>query len=114
VKRRDIRRRLARTIYRMLYWGRNHVPPGLRSLLGVIFMIGGILGFLPILGFWMLPLGVAFIALDVPRARHRIDAWMLRLAREGKLDRLGATDPSDGSTDAPTMADRERADQPDP
>ena len=28
-------------------------------------MVGGILGFLPIVGFWMLPLGVAVAALDV-------------------------------------------------
>lgn len=39
-------------------------------------MVGGVLGFLPILGFWMLPLGVAFVALDIPPMRKRIDAWM--------------------------------------
>jgi len=32
--------------------------------LGLI--IGGILGFLPILGFWMLPLGFALLAIDLP------------------------------------------------
>jgi hypothetical protein len=32
--------------------------------LGLIF--GGILGFLPILGFWMLPLGLAVLAVDLP------------------------------------------------
>ncbi len=29
-------------------------------------MVGGLLGFLPILGFWMLPLGPALLAIDLP------------------------------------------------
>jgi hypothetical protein len=42
-------------------------------------MVGGVFGFLPILGFWMLPLGVALIGLDIPPARKRIQAWMEKL-----------------------------------
>ncbi len=42
-------------------------------------MVGGVFGFLPILGFWMLPLGAAFIALDIPFMRHKIEDWMERL-----------------------------------
>ncbi len=30
------------------------------------FMVGGVLSFLPILGFWMLPLGLMLLAQDVP------------------------------------------------
>lgn len=86
MKYRQFRRRLAATIYRMLYWGRNHLPTGVRSLVGLLLIVAGLFGFLPVLGFWMLPVGVAFIALDLPRTRHRIDAWMLRLALEGRLD----------------------------
>ena len=63
----------------MLAWGRDHVPPGLRTVLGVLFMIGGVLGFLPILGFWMLPLGAALIALDFPPAHRRIHDWIEEL-----------------------------------
>ena len=33
---------------------------------GIALMTGGMLGFLPILGFWMLPFGLALIARDVP------------------------------------------------
>lgn len=61
------------------------MPPGVRSLLGVLFMVGGVFGFLPILGFWMLPLGAAFVALDIPSARHKIEAWMLRLKEQALL-----------------------------
>ncbi len=75
----DLRQRIAGFTYRTLKWGRDHVPPGVRSVIGVLFMTGGVFGFLPILGFWMLPLGAAFIALDVPPLRRRIEDWMERL-----------------------------------
>jgi len=52
---------------------------GLRSLLGMLFMTGGIFGFLPVLGFWMFPLGVGFVALDLPWTRHHIHDWMEEL-----------------------------------
>jgi hypothetical protein len=38
----------------------------IRMPAGIALMTGGTLGFLPILGFWMLPLGLALIARDVP------------------------------------------------
>lgn len=72
----DLGQRIAGITYRTLRWGRDHVPPGIRSIIGVLFMIGGVFGFLPVLGFWMLPLGLAFVALDIPRLRTRIDDWM--------------------------------------
>ena len=65
--------------YRILRWGETRLPFGLRSVVGVLFMAGGVLGFLPILGFWMFPLGAALIALDIPWTRHRIQAWMVKL-----------------------------------
>lgn len=74
--------RIAGFTYRTLKWGRDHVPPGVRSVIGLCFMVGGVFGFLPILGFWMFPLGVAFVALDVPPARARLDQWMLDLKRK--------------------------------
>ena len=65
--------------YRVLVWGKTKVPTGLRSVVGVVFMVGGAFGFLPILGFWMLPLGLALIALDLPPTRKIIERWMERL-----------------------------------
>jgi uncharacterized RDD family membrane protein YckC len=32
----------------------------------LLFICGGFLGFLPILGFWMLPIGVLLLSLDIP------------------------------------------------
>ena len=37
---------------------------------GILFIIGGFVGFLPILGFWMVPLGVLLFALDIPFLRR--------------------------------------------
>lgn len=75
----DLGQRIAAITYRMLKWGRDHLPRGARSLIGILLMIGGIFGFLPILGFWMFPLGIAFVALDIPPMNARIDIWLQTL-----------------------------------
>lgn len=66
-----------------ILWGFHHVPPGFRMAVGVPVMIGGFFGFLPILGFWMIPLGAALIALDVPPIRRRLVAWARRHRQAG-------------------------------
>ncbi len=52
-----------------------------RMTLGIILVIGGCLGFLPILGFWMVPLGLLVLSIDlafVRRRRRRISVWWAR------------------------------------
>jgi hypothetical protein len=60
-------------------------PLLLRIAAGLALVAGGILGFLPILGFWMIPVGLAIIFIDVlsvRRAASRFRAWGRdRLAR---------------------------------
>lgn len=63
-------------------WGDRKVPFGARSALGVLMVAGGVLGFLPILGFWMAPVGAALIALDIPVLRRRLLAWTERVEAE--------------------------------
>lgn len=41
-----------------------------RAPLALLLILGGCLGFLPILGFWMIPLGVLLLAEDVPFLRR--------------------------------------------
>jgi hypothetical protein len=42
----------------------------IRVPLGILLVVGGLLGFLPVLGFWMLPLGLALLSLDVAMLRR--------------------------------------------
>lgn len=55
-----------------------------RMGIGIVLVIGGILGFLPILGFWMVPLGLIVLSVDLPivrRWRRRLDLWWERRRR---------------------------------
>ena len=54
------------------------MPPGVRTLLGLCLVAGGIVGFLPVLGFWMIPLGVLVIGLDVKPVLSRLRALRSR------------------------------------
>jgi hypothetical protein len=47
----------------------------LRIALGIALVIFGLLGFLPILGFWMVPLGLAVLSVDIPAVRR----WRRRM-----------------------------------
>ncbi len=40
-----------------------------RILIGVLLIVGGVLGFLPVLGFWMIPLGVLVLSYDLAFVR---------------------------------------------
>ncbi len=67
---------------------KRHPNAWIRRGAGVALIVGGILGFLPILGFWMLPLGVVLISDDIPwlrRRRRRVQSWWLR-RRRGRDD----------------------------
>ncbi len=44
--------------------------PLLRVVLGVLLILCGLLGFLPILGFWMIPLGLVVLSVDLPPVRR--------------------------------------------
>lgn len=61
----ELRRRARARLRQLLRIIARRVPPGARTLLGLVLMVGGVFGFLPILGFWMIPLGVAVVMLDV-------------------------------------------------
>lgn len=59
-------------------------PPRYRIPTGVGLVIGGLFGWLPILGFWMLPLGLVLLSADVHvlrKRRRRIVIWFERRRR---------------------------------
>jgi hypothetical protein len=41
-----------------------------RIIIGILLIVFGFLGFLPILGFWMIPLGLLVLSVDVPAVRR--------------------------------------------
>jgi hypothetical protein len=62
-----------------LRWVRRPSSAWLRYPLALLLVFGGIFGFLPILGLWMLPLGFILIAQDLPFLRPpmaRLFAWI--------------------------------------
>ena len=75
---RQLKQKTFATVQKIAVWSDRHVPPGLRAGLGLLAMAGGVLGFLPVLGFWMLPLGFVLVALDIPPLRRRVLQWLAR------------------------------------
>lgn len=79
---------MTRTRMRRLMRRAQRVSRPLRLTLGVALVVGGVLGFLPVVGFWMLPLGLLVLSLDLPaarrlhsRLRRKVRAWWRRLRR---------------------------------
>ncbi|MEZ0170409.1 hypothetical protein [Microvirga sp. TS319] len=63
-------------------FGSRQVPlprsKGLRIALGTALLLGGLVGFLPVLGFWMIPLGLIILSIDIAvarRLRRRSVVW---------------------------------------
>jgi len=73
-----MRRSFIGLIRQAVYWGHVHLPWGLRSALGLVLLVAAVFGLLPILGFWMIPVGLALIALDIPPLRRRLRQWLDR------------------------------------
>lgn len=67
-----------------------------RIVIGVLLIICGLLGFLPVLGFWMVPLGLLVLSQDLPfvrRQRRRLTVWWARRRRAREARREGVTRP---------------------
>jgi len=67
-------------------WAQRRLPSGVRTLVGVVAMAGGMVGFLPVLGFWMFPLGVVLVVSDVPPLRRRMEQWLNETRRRYHVD----------------------------
>ena len=94
-------RREVRRLDRQFSWIRRRYPraggmvqritrPGwalLRVPVAVLFMLGGVLAILPVFGLWMIPVGLALLAVDVPLLRRPVAASVIRLRRRIELRR---------------------------
>lgn len=73
-----------------------HLPQSkaLRITIGTLLVIFGIFGFLPVLGFWMIPLGLLVLSHDLAWARRR--RRQLAVWWEKRQRRNGANGKSNG------------------
>lgn len=93
------RRLLIANTYLMLKRGTRYIPPIVRAVLGMILVFLGFLGFLPVLGFWMIPLGLALIATDIPPfarwIKKELDSRRHKHRKEHRDHLTGRTDSID-------------------
>ena len=78
-----------------------HLPQSkpLRIGLGILLVAGGLVGFLPVLGFWMIPLGLLVLSVDLPvvrRWRRQLTVWWHR--RKEQRSEGDAAAPTPGKT----------------
>jgi len=73
-----INRRVPIRVSQSIRWLRKPSSFAVRLVVALLLILGGIFSFLPVLGLWMLPLGLLFIAQDVPMLQKplvRALAW---------------------------------------
>ncbi len=81
---------------KMKLWGRRVRLPRSRPLriaMGFVFIAFGFVGFLPVVGFWMIPVGLAILSVDSPlarRFRRRAEVWVLRRYNRWKERNAGS------------------------
>ena len=74
-------RRLPQAMRGFVRWLRKPGSGLVRVPLGIVLILGGFVGFLPILGFWMIPLGLLVLAIDIALVRPpliRVLDWVER------------------------------------
>lgn len=76
-----LERSTPRLIGRMLRILRHPLAMIIRIPLGILLVIGGVLSILPVLGIWMLPLGLLLLSVDIPFLRGPTASGIIRLRR---------------------------------
>lgn len=77
----EIERRVPLWLARFINWLRRPGVQLVRIPLGLLLVVGGIFSFLPILGIWMLPLGLLILALDVRLLRGPVTNGIVRVRK---------------------------------
>jgi len=68
-------------VARFLKFMRRPAMMLVRIPLGILLVIGGIFSILPLLGIWMLPLGLLLLAVDLAFLRKPVNALLVRILR---------------------------------
>ena len=74
-----INRRVPKRMAQSIEWLRKPSSFAVRLMVAILLVLGGIFSFLPILGLWMLPLGLLLISQDLPFLQKPLVtalAWM--------------------------------------
>ena len=69
-------------VARAIRWLRSPASRWVRLPLGLLFIAGGLLWFLPVLGIELLPIGLLLVAQDVPFLKKPVGNGMLWLERK--------------------------------
>jgi len=64
---------LPERMQRVIKWLRRPSSRWARIPAGVLFCLGGLLAILPVLGLWMLPVGLVLLSEDIPALRRMTD-----------------------------------------
>ena len=79
--------RIAQSVHKL----RNAQPAWLRLVAAALLIVGGLLWFLPVVGIWMLPVGLILVADQFPATKRLLVKLLLRIEVPKKRERK---DPS--------------------
>ncbi|WP_373687809.1 MULTISPECIES: hypothetical protein [Gluconobacter] len=74
-------RKLPEWMQKTLSWLREPERKWIRIPAGILFMLGGCMAFLPVLGVWMIPVGILLLSEDIPFFRRLMEKalnWIQR------------------------------------
>jgi len=74
-------RKLPEWMQKTLSWLRKPERKWVRIPAGILFMLGGCMAFLPVLGVWMVPVGILLLSEDIPFFRRLMEKalnWVQR------------------------------------
>jgi hypothetical protein len=106
---RRLKSAVSQALYHAARWDRRvrrGRSPWARRGLGVLFLLGGMLWMLPILGIWMLPVGLALLSDDAAVLRRRrrwLHARLLAWSR-GRRRRAGGPVAATGGCPTATLS----------
>lgn len=87
-----LERRVPKFAANWLNWMRRPEARLVRIPLGILLILGGIFSFLPVLGIWMLPLGLLLLAVDLIFLQAPVNTAIVRGGRKWTTWQRGRRD----------------------
>ncbi|MBR1153849.1 hypothetical protein [Bradyrhizobium sp. JYMT SZCCT0428] len=83
-----IHRRVPARVSQFIRWLRKPSSFAARLAVALLFILGGVFSFLPVLGIWMLPLGLLLIAQDIPFLQKPLVSCLAWIEKKWELLKL--------------------------